>query len=845
MGIQQLKLEGSRARKLYVLVITLVIALIGVTLWWTAWKEVTESSSVRSDVQLLSAVNKVRVVSQEIMADSEKVVSTSNVPPAVLESMRQDLDSLRSAQYGALHAEAAPGGVADNPEAEQLSRQLWQTYIRFNSAARKFSHTVGDHAEINERLIRCHHDLLEAINKMTGRMEVGVDAKVAAIYESQNAVRAVLFCEVLLLFFIIMLPVNHRLKRLVNQASQEHEKLEAAHLELLDVQAALQKKTGELEHALAHAKDQSSLFEYASNRFQQLFGGLPVGCLTYDRDGMVQEWNPAMTDLFQIEPFLAVYQHILTVFNRPDRATYITNMIRDVLEEGQKVEFEWEFTLPEDEYRAVYVVSYPLKNPKGQILGGIAAAFDITSRKEAELALTESEERFNLAVQGSFSGIWDWHVKTDQLYWSPRTMELFGADLKKFSGRGGEFWRRVHPLDKDRYQQALTRHLDDKETFEVEIRIVRDDGGIRWVHVRGQAIWDAEDRAARMAGSIEDITERKKIELALAESEERFDLAVRGSSVGIYDIDVLNDKTYFSPVARKMFALDSEEGLSRQAIFRAIHPDDRQAVEDAYNKSLREIAPFIVEYRVVNRKMVRWHHARGLCIADSHGNAIRLAGSIEDITERKNAEVALHESQRRLAGQIDEINDKNSMLEVQRQELEEANTRLADLATTDGLTGLKNHKAFQTAVEDSLKAMRRSSQPLSVIILDVDNFKRYNDSFGHPAGDEVLRTVAAMILESIREIDVAARYGGEEFVVVLPNADSDTASMVAERIRSSIENHPWALSPVTASFGVATARAGSLSKQELIDASDQALYRSKRTGKNRISIAFDSGNAAA
>jgi diguanylate cyclase (GGDEF)-like protein len=141
--------------------------------------------------------------------------------------------------------------------------------------------------------------------------------------------------------------------------------------------------------------------------------------------------------------------------------------------------------------------------------------------------------------------------------------------------------------------------------------------------------------------------------------------------------------------------------------------------------------------------------------------------------------------------------------------------------------------------------MRRSSQPLSIIILDVDNFKRYNDSFGHPAGDEVLRTVAAMIQDSIREIDVAARYGGEEFVVVLPNADSETAMMVAERIRAGIEKHPWTLSPVTASFGVATTRAGSLSKQELVDAADQALYRSKRTGKNRISIAFDSGNAAA
>lgn len=845
MGIQQLKLEGSRARRVYAVVIALVIALIGFTLWWAAWKEVAESNSVRTDVQLLGSVNRLRVGTQQVTSLASEVVEKPARSQSASIELREALESLRSAEYGALYAEAAPGGVADNPQSRVLYSGLWQKYIAFISASRSFLRARGDRTAQLEEVTSRHADLLASINLVTGSVETGIDNKVLSIYYSQNTVRAILFSEVLLLFAIIMFPVNRRLRRLVNEAGIEHEKLESAHSELLNVQSALQRKTSELEHALAHAKDQSSLFEYASNRFQQLFGGLPVGCLTYDRDGMVQEWNPAMTELFQIEPFLAVYQHVLTVFNRPDRATFITGAIRDVLEFGQKVEFEWEFTLTEGEYRAVYVVSYPLKNPKGQVLGGIAAAFDITSRKEAELALTESEERFNLAVQGSFSGIWDWHVRTDTLYWSPRTLELFGTDSTRFSGRGGEFWRRVHPLDKDRYQQALNAHLDSRESFEVEVRIVRDDGEIRWVHIRGQAIWNAHERASRMAGSIEDITERKQMELALAESEERFDLAVRGSSVGIYDMDLVNDRTYFSPVARQMFGIDPEEPLNRQTMLRAVHPDDRPVIEEAYRRSLENIAPFTVEYRIIKRDAVHWHHVRGLCIADSEGRAVRLAGSIEDITERKGAEVALRESQQRLANQISEINEKNSMLEIQRQELEEANARLADLATTDGLTGLKNHKAFQTAVEDSLKAMRRSSQPLSVIILDVDNFKRYNDSYGHPAGDEVLRTVSAMIRESIREVDVAARYGGEEFVVVLPNADSKTAVIVAERIRVAIEGYAWQFCPVTASFGVATTVDGIMTKQELVDAADQALYRSKRTGKNRVSVAFDSGNAAA
>ena len=134
--------------------------------------------------------------------------------------------------------------------------------------------------------------------------------------------------------------------------------------------------------------------------------------------------------------------------------------------------------------------------------------------------------------------------------------------------------------------------------------------------------------------------------------------------------------------------------------------------------------------------------------------------------------------------------------------------KLAALATTDGLTGLTNHRAFQERLVEEVRRSERYGTALSVVFLDVDHFKNYNDQYGHPEGDAVLRGVAGLLRETARETDLVARYGGEEFVIILPQTESGAAFGVAERIRASIETAPWPLYPVTASFGVATLRQG-------------------------------------
>lgn len=193
---------------------------------------------------------------------------------------------------------------------------------------------------------------------------------------------------------------------------------------------------------------------------------------------------------------------------------------------------------------------------------------------------------------------------------------------------------------------------------------------------------------------------------------------------------------------------------------------------------------------------------------------------LRDISPRKKAEEQIREQQKRL---------------------EEANQKLQALATEDALTGLKNLRAFQERLLEEFERAQAYHLPLSLLLLDVDHFKLFNDSFGHQAGDQVLREVARCVREGCRNTDFAARYGGEEFVILMPSTTEVEAANVAERIRTRVEQQPWLERAITASFGVAAVNRKLNSTELLVRAADQALYCSKDSGRNRVSIASEIG----
>lgn len=158
---------------------------------------------------------------------------------------------------------------------------------------------------------------------------------------------------------------------------------------------------------------------------------------------------------------------------------------------------------------------------------------------------------------------------------------------------------------------------------------------------------------------------------------------------------------------------------------------------------------------------------------------------------------------------------------------------LETISTTDGLTGLRNRRAFDEKMLDEHQRSARSQQAFSLLLVDIDHFKKYNDTFGHQAGDEALSEVARIMQYTVRHYDMAARYGGEEFAVILPDTDKKGAMELAERLRRAIERAEWLNRKITVSIGVATISFGQ-SIPALVEEADRALYTAKEQGRNRV-----------
>lgn len=221
----------------------------------------------------------------------------------------------------------------------------------------------------------------------------------------------------------------------------------------------------------------------------------------------------------------------------------------------------------------------------------------------------------------------------------------------------------------------------------------------------------------------------------------------------------------------------------------------------------------------------------GLCVLDTEPRQIspQQRSALTVLARQVGARLELLK-QRRAA--------ENAVAEMRRYqaELEEANTRLRQMSFADALTGLANRRAFEERLASEFSAAKSGGYPLALLMIDVDNFKRLNDLFGHVYGDSVLQRVAMAIARSTRMLDLAVRYGGEEFAVLMPAATTAGAVRVAERIRRELQLEPWEGRSVTVSIGIALCDAAMADGSVLTGSADLALYEAKSSGKDRFAV---------
>jgi diguanylate cyclase (GGDEF)-like protein len=194
-----------------------------------------------------------------------------------------------------------------------------------------------------------------------------------------------------------------------------------------------------------------------------------------------------------------------------------------------------------------------------------------------------------------------------------------------------------------------------------------------------------------------------------------------------------------------------------------------------------------------------------------------------------------------LKAQVARLSDELARRQLERTELNQVIHELTELSLRDPLTGLFNRRGLEERLVEEFARARRYGAPLSLIMIDIDHFKRVNDTHGHAVGDIAIGHVAKLLIKGRRASDISARYGGEELVLLLPHTPLEGAMSLAERLRYQIEQTPYrageAQDHLTASLGVAMYDRAMREPMELLEAADRALYRSKREGRNRVSLA--------
>jgi PAS domain S-box-containing protein len=288
---------------------------------------------------------------------------------------------------------------------------------------------------------------------------------------------------------------------------------------------------------------------------------------------------------------------------------------------------------------------------QGMILRVVGMVVDVTERKVAERELTLVNDRLRLAMEAVKSVGWDRDVRTGRDTLFGDLQDMFGIPSEVYDGRVEDFHRYIHPEDRRRVMEAIDDAMECKKPYAAEFRILRPDGIVRWVGARGKFYYSLEGEPERMLGMALDITERKLVEEALRESEERLRLAAQAGKMYAFDWDVVTDVIIRSEEGAHIFGLDSEQAnLTKQQLLAGVHPEDRATFVNSIAERTPESPNTQISYRLLRPDgSILWLERTGHAFFDEQGKMVRMIGMVADITERKLAEEALRQKEAELS----------------------------------------------------------------------------------------------------------------------------------------------------------------------------------------------------
>jgi diguanylate cyclase (GGDEF)-like protein/PAS domain S-box-containing protein len=566
---------------------------------------------------------------------------------------------------------------------------------------------------------------------------------------------------------------------------------------------------------LSDRRDAESALRASEERFARAFRQAPMGIVLFElespRPGRIIQANEALCAMTRYGPDQLVGRPVQEL-GHPDDAEATTELFRSVVS-GERTVFEAERRIARADGSTVWALIHAsvARSADGQPTYGIAQILDITERRTTEDALRDSEARLAETQRLARIGTWELDVGADTFSWSEDVADIFGfSGSERRIGRQ-EFLERIHPGDRARIVEVIGRVLAGVPEGSWQYRIPRSNGSTLYVYAWGDAVFE-NGVAVGLRGYVQDVTERRRAEEQAADLRRENELILNAAGDGIYRTDADGRATFVNPAAAHLLGYEADEVIGR-LIHDLIHHTRADGSPHPYADC--PSARTAIDGRV--RRMpddLFWRKDGTSISVDVTTTPIhvdgRPAGTVvvfSDVTERRAMEAQLRQ-----------------------------------LAEFDALTGLVNRRRFEQLLAEEL--VGPDARGGALLLIDLDHFKFVNDSFGHAAGDDLIRAVSTVLAAQLRDGDELARIGGDEFAVLLRGAERAPAAAIADRVLADIERaRPRGLS-VSASIGVTAFGTGERTTAgDLLVAADIALYEAKDAGRGRT--AFYSGHAGA